>query len=96
VAKVGLEPTDTSALPTKDLQQSQQSSAAQSGAVDDATLLALIQSLPAEERARLYAALRGYAAPDIAPNATNTVEAPSDPSSPACGPGAAPGPSVED
>lgn len=100
LAKVGLEPIDASTIGTKDLRQSPQASAAKSGAVDAATLLALIQSLPAEERARLFAALGSHPDPGIATDATNAVEAPPG-SSPRAGEpggaaGAVSGPAVEE
>lgn len=44
------------------MRQSPQAGAAESGAVGVEKLLTLCQSLPAEERARLYAALGGHAA----------------------------------
>lgn len=61
LAKVGLEPTDANTLQTNDLQQSQLSSAAQSGAVSVEELLAILATLSPEDRARLAALLSGQA-----------------------------------
>ena len=53
LAKVGLEPSDATTLLTKDLQQSPESGAAQSGAVSVEAVLALLATMSEEDRERL-------------------------------------------